>query len=117
LPCEGEERKTMDGFITGLYVDAGFLLIKRRVLELMAEKYRETHYTTAHDSALASFCRKIIKTGGSRYSCADELGISARRVNRFVALFSRIFWAYSRRDRLVASLGARVRATIFSPRC
>jgi hypothetical protein len=54
VPCEGEERKTMDGFITGLYVGAGFLLIKRRVLELMAEKYRETHYTTAHDSALAS---------------------------------------------------------------
>lgn len=54
VPCEGEERKTMDGFITGLYAGAGFLLIKRRVLELMAEKYRETHYTTAHDSALAS---------------------------------------------------------------
>jgi hypothetical protein len=47
---------------------------------------------------LASFCRKIIKTGRSRYSCADELGISARPSNGFVALFPRIFWVYARRD-------------------
>jgi hypothetical protein len=54
VPCEGEERKTTDGFVTGVYAGAGFLLIKRRVLELMAEKYRETHYTAAHDSGLPS---------------------------------------------------------------
>jgi hypothetical protein len=54
VPCEGEERETTDGFVTGVYAGAGFLLIKRRVLELMAEKYRETRYTAAHDSALPS---------------------------------------------------------------
>jgi hypothetical protein len=54
VPCEGEERKTTDGFVTGVYAGAGFLLIKRRVLELMAEKYPETHYTAAHTGALAS---------------------------------------------------------------
>ena len=51
LPCEGEERKTTNGFITGVYAGAGFLLIKRHVLELMAAKYPETHYTAAHNSA------------------------------------------------------------------
>ena len=49
LPCEGEERKTTNGFVTGVYAGAGFLLIKRRVLELMAAKYPETHYTAAHN--------------------------------------------------------------------
>jgi hypothetical protein len=52
LPCEGEERKTANGFVTGVYAGAGFLLIKRRVLELMAAKYPETHYTAADNSAL-----------------------------------------------------------------
>jgi hypothetical protein len=47
-PCEEEERKTTDGFVTGVYAGAGFLLIKRRVLESMAAKYPETHYTAAH---------------------------------------------------------------------
>jgi hypothetical protein len=50
LPCEGEERKTTDGFVTGVYAGAGFLLIKRRVLELMAAKYPETHYTATYDA-------------------------------------------------------------------
>jgi hypothetical protein len=50
LPCEGEELKTTDGFVTGVYAGAGFLLIKRHVLELMAAKYPETHYTAAHNT-------------------------------------------------------------------
>jgi hypothetical protein len=54
LPCEGEERKTMNGFVTGVYAGAGFLMIKRRVLELMAAKYPETHYTGADNSAIPS---------------------------------------------------------------
>jgi hypothetical protein len=52
VPCKGEELKTTDGFVTGVYAGAGFLLIKRRVLELMAAKYPETHYTAAHNTAL-----------------------------------------------------------------
>jgi hypothetical protein len=51
LPCEGEERKAVNGFVTGVYAGAGFLMIKRRVLELMAAKYPETHYTAAHNTA------------------------------------------------------------------
>ena len=47
VPCEGDERKSRDGFVTGDYAGAGFLMMKRRVLELMAAKYPETHYTTA----------------------------------------------------------------------
>jgi hypothetical protein len=50
LPCEGEERKSVNGFVTGVYAGAGFLLMKRRVLELMAAKYPETHYTAAHNT-------------------------------------------------------------------
>ena len=50
LPCEGEERKTTNGFVSGVYAGAGFLLLKRRVLELMAAKYPETQYTAAHNT-------------------------------------------------------------------
>jgi hypothetical protein len=54
LPCEGEERKVTNGFVTGVYAGAGFLLIQGRVLETMAAKYPETHYTAAHNSAVAN---------------------------------------------------------------
>jgi hypothetical protein len=50
LPCEGEERKQKDGFVTGVYAGAGFLMIKRRALELMTKEYPETHYKGAHNT-------------------------------------------------------------------
>lgn len=54
MPCEGAERKTMNGFVTGVYAGAGFLLIKRHVLELMTARYPETHYTAADTGAVPS---------------------------------------------------------------
>ena len=51
LPCEGEERKEKSGFVTGIYAGAGFLLMKRHALELMAKEYPETHYRGVHNTA------------------------------------------------------------------
>jgi hypothetical protein len=59
VPCEGDERQSMNGFVTGFYAGTGFLLMKRRVLELMAAKYPETHYTAAHNTPLASPSRNL----------------------------------------------------------
>jgi hypothetical protein len=58
-PCEGDERRSANGFVSGVYAGAGFLLMKRRVLELMAAKYPETHYTAAHNAALANPSRNL----------------------------------------------------------
>ena len=51
LPCEGEARKETNGFVTGVYAGAGFLLMKRSALERMAKEYPETHYRGAHNTA------------------------------------------------------------------
>jgi hypothetical protein len=51
LPCEGRERQVKDGFVTGVYAGAGFLLMKREALEAMAEHYPEAHYRGAHNTA------------------------------------------------------------------
>jgi hypothetical protein len=59
VPCEGDERRSANGFVSGVYAGAGFLLMKRRVLELMAAKYPETHYTAAHNAALANPSRNL----------------------------------------------------------
>jgi hypothetical protein len=53
-PCDGGERETEDGFVTGTYAGAGFLLMKRRVIEAMIAAYPETHYTAAHTAAVPS---------------------------------------------------------------
>jgi hypothetical protein len=50
LPCEGSGRQEKDGFVTGVYAGAGFLLIKRGALERMAKEYPETHYKGAHNT-------------------------------------------------------------------
>jgi hypothetical protein len=50
LPCEGDERQERDGFVTGVYAGAGFLLMKRGALERMAAHYPETHYRGAHNT-------------------------------------------------------------------
>jgi hypothetical protein len=51
-PLSVEDRETRDGFVTAEYAGAGFLMIKRRVLEQMAARYPQTHYKTAHNSAV-----------------------------------------------------------------
>ena len=51
LPCQGAERQEKNGFVTGVYAGAGFLLIRRGALERMAEAYPETHYRGAHNTA------------------------------------------------------------------
>lgn len=54
LPCEGEALKERLGFVTGVYAGAGFLMIKRRALELMTREYPETHYRGVHNTAHAN---------------------------------------------------------------
>ena len=47
LPCTGDEREERDGFVTGQYAGAGFLLMRRAVVERMVEAYPETKYRLA----------------------------------------------------------------------
>jgi hypothetical protein len=44
LPLSEGEREERDGFVTGRYAGAGFLLIRRSCAERMAEAYPETRY-------------------------------------------------------------------------
>lgn len=46
--CEGEELESRDGFVTGLYAGAGFMLVTRGAISRMIEAFPETRYTTAH---------------------------------------------------------------------
>lgn len=48
-PCVGEEAERVDGFATGVFAGAGFLLIKRSALEKMIAAYPETRYVAAHN--------------------------------------------------------------------
>ncbi len=43
------ELEEQDGFVTGEFAGAGFLLIKRCVIERMSQSYPQTHYTRAHN--------------------------------------------------------------------
>jgi hypothetical protein len=54
FPCEGEARETRDGFVTGLYAGAGFMLIRRAALLRMIEAFPETRYTAAHTQPVPS---------------------------------------------------------------
>jgi len=53
-PCEGAELESRDGFITGIYAGAGFLMIRREALARMIAAYPETRYTAAHTQAVPS---------------------------------------------------------------
>lgn len=53
-PCEGEERKVRDGFVTGVYAGTGFMLIQRQALERMIAAYPETRYRAVHTQARPS---------------------------------------------------------------
>jgi hypothetical protein len=48
-PCQGEELEVRNGFATGEFAGAGFLLMKRNALERMTAAYPETHYTASHN--------------------------------------------------------------------
>ncbi len=53
-PCEGAELESRDGFVTGLYAGAGFLMIRREALARMIAAFPETRYTAAHTQAVPS---------------------------------------------------------------
>ncbi|MGD0678394.1 MAG: hypothetical protein ABSC94_23550 [Polyangiaceae bacterium] len=44
VPCSGSEREERDGFVTGEYAGAGFMLIRRSAAERLASAYPETKY-------------------------------------------------------------------------
>ena len=46
--CEGPALERRDGFATAIYAGTGFLLIRRRVLERMAEAHPELRYSSMH---------------------------------------------------------------------
>jgi hypothetical protein len=48
VPGEGEDFESRDGFVTGVYAGAGFMLIGRAALRRMIEAFPETRYTAAH---------------------------------------------------------------------
>jgi len=48
VPCAGDELERRDGFVSGLFAGAGFMLIKREVLQRMVAAFPETRYTMAH---------------------------------------------------------------------
>lgn len=51
-PCEGADFQERDGFITGLYAGAGFLLIRRTALLRMIAAYPHLRYEAAHTQAI-----------------------------------------------------------------
>jgi hypothetical protein len=46
--CEGEALERRDGFATAIYAGTGFMLIRRRVLETLAEAHPELRYSGMH---------------------------------------------------------------------
>jgi hypothetical protein len=51
VACEGGDREIEDGFVTGTYAGAGFLMIKRCVFEKMRASYPYLQYKAAHTTA------------------------------------------------------------------
>ncbi len=47
-PCEGEDFQQRDGFVTGMYAGAGFLLIRRAALLRMMSAYPHLRFTATH---------------------------------------------------------------------
>lgn len=54
VACEGNEKESEDGFVTGSYAGAGFLLVKRCVFTRMTESYPFLRYSAAHTTAAPS---------------------------------------------------------------
>lgn len=68
--CEGDEAEAADGFATGVFAGAGFLMIKRGALERMVQAYPETRYTAAHNRATPSPSRNLY----ALFDCMIEPG-------------------------------------------
>jgi len=51
VPCDGSELEHRNGFITGRFAGAGFLLIKRQALLAMTAAYSHTRYLQTHTQA------------------------------------------------------------------
>jgi hypothetical protein len=46
--CEGADFEERDGFVTGKFAGAGFMMIRRAVFERLIAAFPETRYTVAH---------------------------------------------------------------------
>jgi len=46
--CEGEALERRDGFATGVYAGTGFMMIRRRVMEILADAHPELRYAAMH---------------------------------------------------------------------
>jgi len=55
LPCEGKEAEQRQGFLSAQYAGAGFMLIRRNVIEQMITAYPQTRYTSSHHTGVPSF--------------------------------------------------------------
>jgi hypothetical protein len=64
VACEGNEREIEDGFVTGSYAGAGFLMIRRQVFEKLQGSYPYLHYKAAHTAAAPSL-------SGNQYAFFD----------------------------------------------
>jgi hypothetical protein len=53
-PHPPETREEIDGFTTGEFAGAGFLMMRREVFEKLIIAYPETRYTAAHNAAVPS---------------------------------------------------------------
>jgi len=54
VACEGSDREVENGFVTGSYAGAGFLMMKRRVFEKLKASYPYLQYKAAHTAMAPS---------------------------------------------------------------
>lgn len=78
VPCEGNERESENGFVSGEYAGAGFLMMKRGVFDKLKVAYPHLRYAGAHTSATPSlspnqyaFFDCVIDQGTGEYFSED----------------------------------------------
>jgi hypothetical protein len=54
VTCEGNEKECEDGFVTGSYAGAGFLMMKKAIFERMKDSYPYLRYTAVHTTSSPS---------------------------------------------------------------